>query len=64
MVNPHEEKCAHEELYGNMIDYVKYLRNFGEMGVVHIIVAIKEKKEDWVNMYISLCYVHTYTGGT
>ena len=25
MVNPHKEKCAHEKLYGKIIDYGKYL---------------------------------------
>ena len=29
MVNPDEEKCAHEKLYGEIPDYTKYLRNFG-----------------------------------
>ena len=29
MVNPHEEKCAHERFYGKIPDYAKYLRTFG-----------------------------------
>ena len=29
LVNPHEEKCAHEKFYGKILDYAKYLRTFG-----------------------------------
>ena len=41
MVNPHEEKFAHEKFYGKNPDYAKYLRNFGEMGVVRSIATLK-----------------------
>ena len=41
MVNLHEEKRAHEKLYGKMPDYGKYLRTFGEMGVLRSITTIK-----------------------
>ena len=29
MVNPHEEKCAHENFYGKIMDYAKHLSTFG-----------------------------------
>ena len=29
MVNPQEEKCAHEKIYRKLPDYEKYLRTFG-----------------------------------
>ena len=46
MVNPHEEKSAHEKFYGKIPDYTKYLRTFGEMGVVRSIATVKVKLED------------------
>ena len=46
MVNPQKEKCAHNKFYGEILDYKKYLRNFGEMGVVHSIDTVKSKLED------------------
>ena len=42
MVNPHEEKCAHEKFYGKIPYYAKYSRTLGEMGVVRNIATIKE----------------------
>ena len=41
MVNPHEEKCAHEKFYGKIPDYKKYLRTLEEMGVVRSIHTAK-----------------------
>ena len=41
MVNPYKEKRVHENLYGKMPDYAKYLSNFGEMGVIHSITIVK-----------------------
>ena len=29
LVNPHEEKCAHNKSCGKIMDYAKQLRNFG-----------------------------------
>ena len=29
MVNPLKEKCDYEKFHGNMLDYTKYLQNFG-----------------------------------
>ena len=46
MVNPYEEKYAHENLYRKIPDYTKYLRTFGEMGFVCSIAMVKEKLED------------------
>ena len=46
MVNPHEEKCAHEKFYGKIPEYTKYLRTFGEIVVVHSIATVKEKLEN------------------
>ena len=34
IVNPHKEKCAHEKFYGKFSHYEKYLRTFGDVGVV------------------------------
>ena len=46
MVNLHEEKCAYYKVYSKMTDYEKYLKTFGEMGVVCSTVSVKEKTED------------------
>ena len=62
MVNPHEEKCAHEKFYGKTTDYTKYLRNFGEMGVVRSIASVREKLEDRGNMYMFLGQAQNHTG--
>ena len=43
MLNPHEEKCAHDKFYGRIPDYAKYLKALGEMGVVRSISAVKAK---------------------
>ena len=41
VINPHEEKCTHEKFYGKISDYAKYLRTFGEKGVVRSIATVK-----------------------
>ena len=43
MVNLQEEKCAQEKFYRkiNMSEHEKYLWNFGEMGMSHIIIIKK-----------------------
>ena len=46
MVNPHGEKFTHEKFYGKLPHYTKYLRTFGEMGVVRSIDTVKVKLED------------------
>ena len=43
MVNPHDKKCAHENFYGNIPDYKKYLRALGETEGVCSIASAKEK---------------------
>ena len=64
MVKPHEEKCAHEKFYGNILDYAKYLSTFVEMGVVRSINMLKSKLEDRGNMCMFLRYAQNYTGST
>ena len=44
MVNPHEEKCAHEMYYSKIKDYTKVLSNFKETGDVLSIINVKTKK--------------------
>ena len=31
MINPHEEKCAHDKFYNNITDYKKNLKTYGKM---------------------------------
>ena len=42
MVNPQEAKWAHENFYEKILDYTKYLRTLGEMGVVRSIATVKQ----------------------
>ena len=42
MVNPHDKKCAHENFYGNIPDYKKYLRALGERKVYAVLLAQKK----------------------
>ena len=44
MVNPTEEKCAHEMYYSKIKDYTKVLSNFKETGDVLSIINVKTKK--------------------
>ena len=41
MVNPGDEKYAHEKIYGKLLKCAHDLRNFGDMGVVNSIISIK-----------------------
>ena len=42
MVNPQEAKWAHEKFYERNLDYKKYLRTLGEMGVVRSMATVKQ----------------------
>ena len=64
VVNPHEEKCAHENFYGKIPDYTKYSRTLGEMGVVRSIATIKAKMVCLGKTYMFLGYVKHHLGGT
>ena len=64
MVNPHKEKRAYEKLYGEITDYAKYLRTFGEVGVVHSIATIEKKLEDQGMACIFLYYAQNHNDGT
>ena len=57
-------KCAHEKFYRKISGYAKYLRNLGEIGVVHSISTVKEKQKDQEKMCMLLGYAQNYTGGT
>ena len=47
LVNDRKDKCAHEKVYGEMPKYSKYLRTFGEYGVMAKAPGkIKNKLED------------------
>ena len=41
MVKPQKDKYSHDKFCGKMLDYARYLRAFGEMGVVRIIDTVK-----------------------
>ena len=64
MINPHEQKYAHEKFHQKMADYAKYLRTFGEIRVVRIIATVKEKPEDREKTCMFLSFVKNYSGGT
>ena len=64
MVKQYKDKLSHEKFYGKMPDYAKYLRNFGEMGVVHSIATVKAKLEDLGKTCMFLGYAQNHTGGT
>ena len=64
MVNPDEEKCAHEHFYRKMTDYTKYLCTLVEMGVVRSIATVNEKLEDQGMDCMLLVYAQINTGGT
>ena len=61
---PTRKKCAHERFYGKILDYAKYLRTFGEMGVVRSIVTVKSKLEEQGKTCMFLGYSKAHTGGT
>ena len=64
IVNPHEEKCAHENFYRKLLDYKKHLSTFGEMGVVRSTATVKAKLEGWGKMCMFLGYAQNDNGGT
>ena len=64
MVNPHEENCVYKKFYDKILDYEKYLRNFGYIGVVRSIAIVKVKLEDQGMACMFLGYEQNHTGGT
>ena len=64
MVNLHEEKCAYNKFYGQMIDYKKHSKTLGWMVFVHSIVNIKYKLYGQGITCMLLGYSQSNTGGT
>ena len=64
MVNPHKNKCSHENFYGKILDYTIYLRTLVEMLVVRSIAMLKAKLEYLVKTGMFLCYAQNNTGST
>ena len=36
LVNPHKEIYTHYKFYGKILDYAKYLKTLGEMGILSV----------------------------
>ena len=60
MVNPHEERCAYDKLYGNMTDYKRYLNTFRRNGICMQYFQCKIQSRNLINE-MNIIKLHTET---